>query len=157
MAPPTRGGHACNGEWGEKLAQVLRTEPKATMKYALAKLGIPQGTHTQRMQIGENAEPGTDASDYYRAVMIGLHDAYVADQERISAGIETSQGSHVSTYWNKEKHWHDVRFRMFNDAPQKIELTNVKPPPTREEALKELAELAATDPEIAAMLAGEKR
>lgn len=156
MAPPTRGGHAFNREWGEKIAEVFRNEPKATMKYALAKVGIPQGTHTQRMQIGENAEPGTDASDYYRAVMIGLHDAYVADQERIDVKLEVAPGSHVSTYWNKEKHWHDVRFRMFNEAPQKIELTNVKPPPTREEALKELAELAATDPEVAALLAQGK-
>lgn len=157
MAPPTNG-HKFNGEWGEKLANVFRTEPKATMKYALAKVGIPQGTHTQRMQLGENAEPGTDASDYYRAVMIGLHDAYVADQNRIDVALEVAPGSHVSTYWNKEKHWHDVRFRMFNDVPTKLELTgkdgaDLHKPLTREEALKELAELAATDPDIAALLA----
>jgi len=149
-----------NRELGERFAELL-SEKNSHQLGVCAKLGIPYRTHAHWM--AQEAEPGSDIAEYQSAVLAGLDAARRADLDDIDLAIDESEGSHVGTVWNSRKHRHDSRFKRFYEPDtQKVELTGKDGAPidvrarpmTRAEALVELKQMLASDPELLEVTAG---
>lgn len=143
-------------ELGRAFAALL-AEKHSHQLGVCGRLGIPWQTHMTWM--AKTPEPGSDLAEYQREVLAALDRQRVADLEDIDTTLEQAPDAKTSTLWNVRKHRHESRFRRFYEPEtplvSKVELTGkdgapiavTAAPPTRAQAVSELARLLGMDAE----------